>query len=64
MIIETDDMRDKTDFGAARRKFFDTCIVKITEATKEDIKEVRKDLRILFNEVIDNIIKEAKAPKK
>jgi len=53
LLIITDDRRDNTKFGQARRDLFDQCVKKLTEISSRDEKDIRDAVRKVFRLIIN-----------
>ena len=49
LIVWTQERRDVTDYGVARRKLFDECLEKILKISSAEEDEVREKLRVIFS---------------
>jgi hypothetical protein len=52
MLIVTDDRRDETTFGDARRELFNRCVEKLQKITKKSVDEVQTAVRKVFRLII------------
>ncbi len=49
LIVWTQDRRDNTEYGVARRRLFDECLVKMQKISGESEEEIREKLRKIFS---------------
>ena len=55
LMILTDDRRDTTEFGVARRKLFDSCLEKMLALSNKSEAELIEELRKVFRTIIDEV---------
>ncbi|MBP6218583.1 MAG: hypothetical protein KA436_08355 [Oligoflexales bacterium] len=48
LLLWTDDRRDMSEFGRSRRRFFETCLSKLTKITFAPEEELKEKLRKIF----------------
>ena len=56
LTIVSGSRRDETDFGVARRRFFNTCVEKIVAATEQSRSSVEEQVREVFRNTIHDMV--------